>query len=171
MQEKNIREKSQKENESRKKEYSASMKDTVLYAWKATIPIMAGYIVLENVIPFKTTGIDFAMTALFLTILIDQWESVKEHKPALTGILISLVVVFQKRTPESIVYLGEVLPYAVMGMLVMYCLRSTKFLSGNHGIPEVVSCVIVFVLHKWKHNTLLSILAGTVCYMLLVQNL
>lgn len=91
MQEKNIREKSQKENESRKKEYSASMKDTVLYAWKATIPIMAGYIVLGNVIPFKTTGIDFAMTALFLTILIDQWESVKEHKPALTGILISLV--------------------------------------------------------------------------------
>lgn len=91
MQEKNIREKSQKENESRKKEYSASMKDTVLYAWKATIPIMAGYIVLENVIPFKTMGIDFAMTALFLTILIDQWESVKEHKPALTGILISLV--------------------------------------------------------------------------------
>lgn len=133
MQEKNIREKSQKENESRKKEYSASMKDTVLYAWKATIPIMAGYIVL--------------------------------------GILISLVVVFQKRTPESIVYLGEVLPYAVMGMLVVYCLRGTKFLSGNHGIPEVVSCVIVFVLHKWKHNTLLSILAGTVCYMLLVQNL
>lgn len=91
MQEKNIREKSQKENESRKKEYSASMKDTVLYAWKATIPIMAGYIVLENVIPFKTTGIDFAMTALFLTILIDQWERVKEHKPALTGILIPLV--------------------------------------------------------------------------------
>lgn len=80
-------------------------------------------------------------------------------------------VVFQKRTPEPIVYLGEVLPYAVMGMLVVYCLRGTKLLSGNHGIPEVVSCVIVFVLHKWKHNTLLSILAGTVCYMLLVQNL
>ena len=80
-------------------------------------------------------------------------------------------LVFQKKTPEPIVYLGDVLPYAVMGMLVVYCLRQTNVLSGNHGIPEIVSCAVVFILHKWKHNTLLSILAGTVCYMLLVQRI
>lgn len=78
-------------------------------------------------------------------------------------------LLFSKNTPKSILYLGEVLPYAIMGMLVVYCLRNITFFSGTHGIPEAVSVLLVVLLHKWKHNTLLSIAAGTVCYMVLVQ--
>lgn len=75
----------------------------------------------------------------------------------------------KRKTPELITYLGTVLPYAIMGMLVVYCLRNTSFLSGSHGIPELVSCALVVLLHLWKRNTLISIIGGTVCYMFLVQ--
>lgn len=78
-------------------------------------------------------------------------------------------LVFSKNTPKAVLYLGEVLPYAIMGMLVVYCLKNITLFSGTHGIPEAVSVLLVVVLHKWKHNTLLSIAAGTVCYMALVQ--
>lgn len=74
-----------------------------------------------------------------------------------------------KTTPPVISYLGQVLPYAIMGMLVVYCLKSVSFLSAPFGIPEFIGCGIVAGLHIWKRNTLLSIGAGTVCYMLLVQ--
>lgn len=76
---------------------------------------------------------------------------------------------FAKKAPGPILYLGEVLPYAVMAMLVVYCLKGTDFAGNAHGIPEVISVALVVFLHKWKHNTLLSILVGTICYMLFVQ--
>lgn len=66
-------------------------------------------------------------------------------------------------------YLSGVLPYAIMGMLVVYCLRNVNIFSGSHGIPELLACLLVAGLHVWKKNTLLSIAAGTVCYMILVQ--
>lgn len=78
-------------------------------------------------------------------------------------------LVFRKKTPKIIMYMGSVLPYAIMGMLVIYSLKNISFLDGSHGIPEILAVVLVVVLHKWKHNTLLSILVGTVVYMLLVQ--
>lgn len=78
-------------------------------------------------------------------------------------------LVFRKHTPKVVLYLGEVFPYAIMGMLVVYCLKNVSFVSGSHGIPEAVSVLLVVLLHKWRHNTLLSIAAGTVCYMALVQ--
>lgn len=74
-----------------------------------------------------------------------------------------------KETPDIIVYLGKVLPYAIMGMLVVYCLKDVNFLAFPHGIPELLGCACVAVLHIWKRNTLLSIGVGTVFYMLLVQ--
>ncbi len=78
-------------------------------------------------------------------------------------------VLFSRHTPKSILYLGTVLPYSVMAMLVIYCLRNVSLLSGSRGIPEIIAIVLVAVLHKWKHNMLLSILSGTICYMLLIQ--
>ncbi|MDY3248890.1 MAG: AzlD domain-containing protein [Candidatus Choladocola sp.] len=78
-------------------------------------------------------------------------------------------LVFRKGTPKAVLYLGRVLPYAIMGMLVVYCLKNVSFTGGNYGLPELLSVFLVVILHKWKHNTLLSIPAGTVCYMLLVQ--
>ena len=74
-----------------------------------------------------------------------------------------------KKTPDIIVYLGKVLPYAIMGMLVVYCLKNVSFLQAPFGIPELLGCAAVAILHIWKRNTLLSIGAGTVLYMLLVQ--
>ena len=74
-----------------------------------------------------------------------------------------------RTTPPLITYLGQVLPYAIMGMLVIYCLKDVSFISGSFGIPEMIGCAAVALLHVWKRNTLLSIGAGTICYMLLVQ--
>lgn len=78
-------------------------------------------------------------------------------------------VVFRDRTPQTVLYLGKVLPCAIMGMLVIYCLKDTAFTSLSGWAPQAISVALVVALHRLKHNTLLSILAGTVCYMLLVQ--
>lgn len=75
----------------------------------------------------------------------------------------------KRQTPPYIAYLGKVLPFAIMGMLVIYCLRNITFTSMPFGIPESVGCAIVAGVHLWKRNTLLSIISGTVCYMALVQ--
>lgn len=74
-----------------------------------------------------------------------------------------------RETPPIITYLGKVLPHAIMGMLVVYCLKNVSFLSAPHALPELLSCAVVVLLHLWKRNTLLSIGGGTLCYMLLVQ--
>ncbi len=74
-----------------------------------------------------------------------------------------------QETPKLITYLGKVLPFAIMGMLVVYCLKDVSLTSAPHGIPEALGCLIVAVLHVWKRNTLLSIAAGTISYMLMVQ--
>lgn len=74
-----------------------------------------------------------------------------------------------KPTPKYIKYLGKVLPAAVFGLLVVYCLKDVSVLSGNHGLPELISIAAVTALHLWKRQMLLSIAGGTVCYMLLVQ--
>ena len=74
-----------------------------------------------------------------------------------------------RKTPSIIEYLGKVLPFAIMGMLVVYCLKDVSVLSFPYGLPEIISCVVVAALHVWKRNSLLSIGGGTVCYMLLVQ--
>ena len=75
----------------------------------------------------------------------------------------------KRKTPPIIEYLGTVLPCAIMGMLVVYCLKDVSFLKGSYSIPELIACVVVAALHVWKRNSLLSIGGGTVCYMLLVQ--
>lgn len=74
-----------------------------------------------------------------------------------------------KKTPDYIVFLGKYLSYAIMGMLVIYCLKGVSLVAAPFGIPEFFAVLVVVLLHVWKRNTLLSIGAGTVCYMLLVQ--
>ena len=86
-----------------------------------------------------------------------------------TGIRFLPFVLFRKKTPQFIMYLSQVLPFAIMGMLVVYCLKNVSLTTGSHGIPEAISILLVVILHKWKHNTLLSILVGTVVYMFLDQ--
>ena len=75
----------------------------------------------------------------------------------------------KRETPAFITYLGRVLPYAVMGMLVVFCFKSISFLKAPFGVPELIAGAVVVGLHAWRRNTLLSILSGTAVYMLLIQ--
>ena len=74
-----------------------------------------------------------------------------------------------RRLPKVVEDLGRLLPPAMMGLLVVYSLRNTQLLTGSHGLPEAIAVAVTAVLHLWRRSTLLSILAGTAVYMLLVQ--
>ena len=86
-----------------------------------------------------------------------------------TRVIPFLVFPKGKEIPKTIQYLGKVLTPAVIGMLVVYCLKGTNVLQSPYGIPELVSVTVVAVLHIWKRNNLISIGVGTVLYMFLVQ--
>lgn len=74
-----------------------------------------------------------------------------------------------KKTPEYILYLGKVLPFAVIGLLVIYCLKNVPLFTAPYGLPEAIAIGCTALLHLWKKNTLLSIGGGTAVYMFLVQ--
>ncbi len=86
-----------------------------------------------------------------------------------TRFLPFLVFGEKRETPRYIQYIGKLLPSAVFGMLIVYCLRNVDFLGGVHGIPEIIAIVITVILHLWRRQMLLSIAGGTVCYMLLLH--
>ena len=102
------------------------------------------------------------------------------NHPALTIAVIALVTIGlrflpflifgeNRKTPPAIAHLGQVLPGAIMGMLVVYCLKDVRLTAAPFGIPQAIGCAVVALLHIWKRNTLLSIGGGTLCSMLLVQ--
>ncbi len=74
-----------------------------------------------------------------------------------------------EKTPKYVNYLGKVLPSAMFGLIVVYALRNTNLLGSSHGLPELIAVALTAGLHLWKRNMLLSILGGTIGYMLLVQ--
>ncbi len=75
----------------------------------------------------------------------------------------------KKPTPKFVLYLGKVLPYAIIGMLVIYCVKDISFDVVSNFLPYIIAGAVVVLLHVWKRNTLLSIVAGTLSYMALVQ--
>lgn len=87
----------------------------------------------------------------------------------LTRFLPFIIFPAGKETPKYIKYLGKVLPAAVFGLLVVYCLKDVNILSFPHGLPELIAITVVVLLHLFKRQMFLSIAGGTVCYMLLVQ--
>lgn len=87
----------------------------------------------------------------------------------LTRFLPFLIFGRKKEAPKYIQYLGKVLPAAVFGLLVVYCLKDVNLFTGSHGIPEAIAILVVVLLHVWKRQMLLSIAGGTVCYMVLLQ--
>ncbi len=87
----------------------------------------------------------------------------------LTRFLPFMVFPSGKPTPKFVQYLGKALPPAVFGLLVVYCLKGVSLFSGSHALPELISVAVVVLLHLWKRQMLLSVVGGTVCYMLLVQ--
>ena len=87
----------------------------------------------------------------------------------LTRFLPFIVFPADKETLAYMQYLGKVLPAAVFGLLIVYCMKDVSVFSESHGIPELISIAAVVLLHMWKRQMLLSIAGGTVCYMMLVQ--
>lgn len=82
---------------------------------------------------------------------------------------IPFLIFRNKQVPEIISYLGRVLPCAIMGMLVVYCLKGTTFQEISGWLPALIASISVVGLHTWKRNTLLSIVTGTIVYMLLIR--
>lgn len=82
-------------------------------------------------------------------------------------------VIFKNKSSKSkyLSYLGQVLPYAAIGMLVVYCLKDVYFTSPTYALPHVFSITSIVLLHFWKGNSLLSIGAGTAIYMILIQTI
>ena len=78
-------------------------------------------------------------------------------------------LVFHKETPPYISFLGKVLPSAIIGMLVIYCLKDVDIFRAPYGLPELIAGLSVVGLQAWKRNSLVSILAGTVIYMVLIR--
>ena len=180
---------------------------------------------IGELITFDLTGIDFALTALFVVLFIEQAvhrenrrlhgscllrgrsgrlrrgqhghsrhgpdadrTSAGEEKAMRLNFIQSLIIVAMvalatqitrwtpflvfsgsRKLPRVVEDLGRLLPPAMMGLLVVYSLRNTDILSGSHGLPEAIAVTVTAGLHLWRRSTLLSILAGTAVYMLLVQ--
>ena len=92
------------------------------------------------------------------------------HAAALVAAMSVMTILTRfQNTPRYITYLGKVLPPAIIGMLVIYCLKDVSILSKPFGIPELIAAICVVGLQVWKRNSLISILTGTVVYMVMVQ--
>lgn len=75
----------------------------------------------------------------------------------------------EEKTPKVVTYLGNVLPAAIWGLLIVYCFRTGNPLAGNHMAPELIAAAVVVGLHLWKRNMSLSMVGGTLIYMLLIR--
>ena len=103
--------------------------------------------------------------------------STASHSAVLIAVMSAVTVllralpflVFRKKVPAYVSYLGRVLPPAIIGMLVIYCLKGTAVTAAPFGAPELIAGALVVILQAWKRSTLLSILSGTAVYMLLIQ--
>ena len=100
------------------------------------------------------------------------------HAAALVAVMSAVTVllrflpflVFRKgKTPAYVAYLGDVLPQAIIGMLVIYCLKDVSFAAAPYGLPELLAALAVVGLQVWRRNSLVSILSGTVIYMVLIR--
>ena len=86
-----------------------------------------------------------------------------------TRILPVLIFGRGEKVPPYILYLGRVVPYTAMGLLIVYCLKDVSLLEAPHGLPELIALAVVAGSYLWKRNTILSVVIGTVVYMVLVQ--
>ena len=80
-----------------------------------------------------------------------------------------LVFTNGRSTPKLVEKLGKLLPCAVMAMLVVYCLKDVHFASPSGFLPALIASVTVCGTYVWKRNTLISIISGTILYMILIQ--
>lgn len=101
------------------------------------------------------------------------------HSMALIAVIAAVTLILRflpfvifsgkREVPKYILFLGDRLPYAIMGMLIVYCLRNVSFAAVSDWLPSFLSIIVVVILHVWRRNTLLSIIGGTFVYMFLIQ--
>lgn len=137
-------------------------------AFRDTVPVMTGYVFLGFGILAQQNGLSIRW-AMAMSVLVYAGSMQFVAVTMLTRFLPFLIFGEKGETPAVISHLGRVLPYAVMAMLVVYCLKGLDFSAPGSFVPELLCTALVAGLHVWKRNTLLSIGVGTVAYMLLVQ--
>lgn len=103
------------------------------------------------------------LTQQMLTVLVVSFGTI------ITRFLPFFIFPEGKPTPKYIQYIGKVLPSAVFGLLVVYCLKNVSLISAPYGLPEAIALAVVIGLHLWKKQILISIAGGTAVYMLLIQ--
>ena len=79
------------------------------------------------------------------------------------------VLIFGKgrKVPKYILYLGEVVPYTAMGLLIVYCLKDVQIFNSPYALPEIIGVAVVVISYLWKRNSILSVVIGTILYMFL----
>lgn len=139
-------------------------------AFRDTIPVMTGYLFLGFGfgILAQQNGLSL-WWALAMSVFIYAGSMQFVAVTMRTRFLPFLIFGEKREIPAVISYLGRVLPYAVMAMLVVCCLKGLDFSAPGSFVPELLCTALVAGLHAWKRDTLLSIGVGTVAYMLLVQ--
>ena len=137
-------------------------------AFRDTVPVMTGYVFLGFGILALQNGLSIRW-AMAMSVLIYAGSMQFAAVTMLTRFLPFLIFGEKGETPAVISHLGRVLPYAVMAMLVVCCLKGLDFSAPGSFAPELLCTALVAGLHAWKRNILLSIGVGTVAYMLLVQ--
>lgn len=136
-------------------------------AFRDTVPVMTGYVFLGFGILALQNGLSI-WWAMAMSVLVYAGAMQFVAVTMRTRFLPFLIFGEKGETPAVISHLGRVLPYAVMAMLVVYCLKGLDFSAPGSFVPELLCTALVAGLHVWKRNTLLSIGVGTVAYMLLV---
>ncbi len=143
------------------------------FAIKSTIPIFFTYLFI---------GIAFGvlMSDAGYSVLLSTLSAVFIYAGSMQLIMVPMMTAHaslpapfllfgHKQLPKSIQYLGTVLPPAIMTILVLYCIRNIDLSNRPYGLPEIISCVMVAVLQIFKNNMYLSIISGTLCYMMLIR--
>ena len=87
----------------------------------------------------------------------------------LTRLLPVIIFGRDEKVPDYVLYLGDVVPYTAMGLLIVYCLRDTSLTAAPHGLPELIAMAVVIGSYLWKRHTIFSVVLGTVVYMFLIQ--
>ena len=104
---------------------------------------------------------EFAYSAVLVAVIVAVTQ--------LTRFLPFLVFGVKKQPPKAVLYLGRVLPCAIMGMLVVYCYRNINLMTGDHGLPDLIAGLITVAIHLWRRSMFLSLIVGTVSYIILVN--
>lgn len=85
--------------------------------------------------------------------------------------VLPFILLYKVSDHPMLIYLGRYLPPVMMVLLLIYCFRDLRFSTFNDGPAEFLALLLVVVLHLWRGNALLSIMAGTGLYMFLCQSL